>query len=68
MFGSYDIIGLYMCRERQIIEPLFHSTKIAGNVINITIAITSENCTDERYKKPLLLRKLEKEVTIFNKT
>ena len=68
MLGSYDIMGLHMCRERWILEPLFHSTNIAGNVINTTIAITSENCTDEKYKKSSLLRKLEEEVTIFNKT
>ena len=52
MFGSYDIVGLYMCRERLIIEPLFRSTNIVGNVINITMAITSENCRDEKYKNP----------------
>ena len=68
MLGSYDIIGLYIFRERCILEPLFHSTNIAGNVIHIATAITSENCTDEKYKKSSLLRKLEEEVTIFNKT
>ena len=56
-----------MCRERQILEPFSHFTDIAGNVINITIVITSENCTDKKYNKSLLLRKLEKEVTILNK-
>ena len=56
-----------MCRERKILEPLSRFTDIAGNVINITIVITSENCTDEKYNKFPLLRKLEGEVTIFNK-
>ena len=36
-------------------------------MINVTIAITSENCTDEKYNKSSLLRKLEEEVTIINK-
>ena len=36
-------------------------------MINITIIITSENCTDEKYNKSSLLRKLEEEVTIFTK-
>ena len=65
--GSYDVIVLYMCREREILEPLSHFTDTAGNVINITIVITSGNCTDKKYNKSLLLRKLEEEVTIFNK-
>ena len=65
MLGLYDVMGLYMCRERWILEPLFHFTDIAGNVINITIVITSENCTDEKYNKSSLLRKLEEEVTIY---
>ena len=51
--------------ERYILEPSSHFTDIAGNVINITIVITSENCTDEKYNKSLLLRKLDEEVTIF---
>ena len=36
-------------------------------MINLTIAITSENCTDGKYNKSSLLRKLEEEVTIINK-
>ena len=36
-------------------------------MINTTIVITSGNCTDEKYNKFPLLRKLEEEVTIFNK-
>ena len=42
-------------------------TDIAGNVINITIVVTSGNCTDGKYNKSLFLRKLEEEVTIFYK-
>ena len=56
-----------MSRERQILELLSHFTDIAGNVINITIAITSESCTDEKYNKSSLLRKLEEEVAICHK-
>ena len=67
MLGSYDVTQLYMCRERQILYPPSHFTDIAGNVINITIVITSENCTDKKINKSLLLRKLEEEVIIFNK-
>ena len=56
-----------MSRERQMLELLSHFTDIAGNVINITIVIKSESCTDEKYNKSSLLRKLEEEVTIFHK-
>ncbi|RMX40393.1 hypothetical protein pdam_00024001, partial [Pocillopora damicornis] len=53
----------YICRVANLHG---HDTKtaivyIAGNVINVTIAITSENCTDEKYNKSSLLRKLEEE-------
>ena len=67
MLESHDIMGLYRCGKRQILEPLCHFIDLAGNVINVTIVITSENCTDEKYSKSLFLRKLEEEVTIFNK-
>ena len=49
-----------------MLELLSHFTDIAGNVINITIVIKSESCTDEKYNKSSLLRKLE-EVAIFHK-
>ncbi|XP_022807281.1 fibroblast growth factor receptor 3-like isoform X2 [Stylophora pistillata] len=54
----------YTCRVVNIHGP---DTKtavvyIAGDVINITIVITSQNCTDEKYNKSLLLRKLEEEL------
>ena len=35
---------------------------IGGNVINITIAITSEACIDGKYNQSLLLEKLRKPV------
>ena len=76
MLGSYDILfypiltlvpmGLYLYRERSILELLSHLKDIAGKVINITIIITSENCADEKYNKSSLLRKLEEEVSILN--
>ena len=34
--------------------------------IDLTIVIPSENCTDKKHNKSLLLRKLEEAVTIFN--
>ena len=38
-------------------------TDIGGNVINITIVITSEKCIDGKYKKSLLLEKFKKLVS-----
>ena len=38
-------------------------TDIGGNVINITIVITSETCIDEKYNHFLLLEKLKKSVS-----
>ncbi len=42
---------------------LFLATDIASDVINVTLVITSENCTDERYNQPLLWRRLNETVT-----
>ena len=36
---------------------------IGGNVINITIVITSEICIDGKYNQSLLLEKLKKPVS-----
>ncbi|PFX14490.1 Tyrosine kinase receptor Cad96Ca [Stylophora pistillata] len=54
----------YTCR---VVNVHGHDTKtaivyIAGDVINITIVIASENCMDEKYNKSLLLRKLDEEL------
>ncbi|XP_066024506.1 fibroblast growth factor receptor 1-A-like isoform X2 [Pocillopora verrucosa] len=54
----------YTCRAVNVHGP---DTKtaivyIAGNVINITIVVTSGNCTDGKYNKSLFLRKLEEEL------
>ena len=38
-------------------------TDIGGNVINITIVITSETCIDGKYNQSLLLEKLKKPVS-----
>ncbi|CAH3158962.1 unnamed protein product, partial [Pocillopora meandrina] len=54
----------YTCRVANVHGPDMKTAivYIAGNVINITIVITSENCTDEKYNKSSLLRKLEEEL------
>ncbi|PFX14817.1 IgLON family member 5 [Stylophora pistillata] len=55
----------YTCRAVNVHGPDMKTAivYIAGNVINITIVITSENCTDEKYNtESLLLRKLEEEL------
>ena len=38
---------------------------IGGNVINITIVITNESCTDGKYNQSSLLMKLKELVNIF---
>ena len=42
---------------------LSYFTDIGGNVINITIVITSETCIDGKYKPSFLLEKLKEPVS-----
>ena len=56
LYQTKDLVNIF-------VTIFLHFTDIGGNVINITIVITSEPCIDGKYNQSLFLEKLKKPVS-----